>query len=130
MSKRDEEIHRDIKEKFEKGFRKLGKKFSYPTTEKVETNYVELNEEITEDQGLYASELSDAELVQLRAIREAELSQMQRLAVFWCGEKGLSLAEAGKIMRIDKDTVRTHLDRARVKIREKFTEILSHEEGF
>lgn len=131
MSKRKDEIHKAVKDKF--GTNKLSdEKFSDKTywdglfesaegEEKLEP--IEANPDaLPEESGLSYVEHDDDTALKVEVIKEAWalLSEQQQKTMYWCGVRSKSLAEAAKILGLSKDTVRTQFDRAKTKIKKLY----------
>lgn len=145
MNKHDREVYKAIEEKFKAGFKKQGKKWSPKLDDerfssKTYWDYVEkgegfetdpvANPDLLNDESVKGRmDLAEAQKLQLRAIKQADLTAQQRLIVYLIGEREMTQADAAEYLHIKRTTLQKQLERAREKIQETY-ESLSSKDGF
>ncbi len=134
MNNKDQEVHKAIAERFKKEFKKLGKEWkslehderfsSASYSDSVENRKESaISADNVNDEGLQEPDLSDEQVRRLEAIKKAPLTRQQRMIVYLCGERGLSMEQAAITLRIKKGSLQTQLENARKKIEKTYEEL-------
>ena len=142
MNKKDREVHQAIEGRFKKAFNKLGQKWRHLLYDERfsslsfsayldEAKEADNSDTTPDDQVIGEGDLSDDQMLRLLAIKKARLTAQQRMIVYLCGEKGMSMEQAASVLRIKKGSLQTQLETAREKIQEKYESLrnLPYEEG-